>query len=77
MSNFETIHPKMFSLGIDFSSETTDCGFHIVNIWLVRLTCGLISLVNDNDVNNNCQEILLYVYFGLIVNKRHKKACYY
>ena len=41
----------MFSLGIEFGSETTDCGFHIVNNWLVRVTRGLISLVDDNHVD--------------------------
>ena len=38
---------KPFSLGIEFGSETTVCGFHIVNNWLVRLTRGLI-LVSDS-----------------------------
>ena len=35
-------------------------------------TRGLISLVNDNHVANNRKEILVYVYFGSIVNKRPK-----
>ena len=33
-------------------------------------TRGLISLVNDNHVDNNLTEILLYVYFGSTVNNR-------
>ena len=55
---------KTFSLGIDFGSKTTGCVFHIVDNWLVRLTCGLISLVNDNHVGNNLMESLVYIYFG-------------
>ena len=51
------------SFGIEFSSETTGCGFHILNICLVSLTCGLMSLVNDNHMNNNLKEILVYVFF--------------
>ena len=47
--------------------ETIGCRFHIVNNWLVRLTPGLISLVNDNHVKNNRKESLVYVYFGSIV----------
>ena len=31
-------------------------------------TRGLISLVNDNYVDNNLKEILMYVYFGSIVS---------
>ena len=41
-----------------------------MNIWLVRLTSGSISLVNDNHVDNNLKEILVYVYSGSIVNNR-------
>ena len=33
-------------------------------------TRGLISLVNDNHVNNNLKEILVFVYIGSIVNNR-------
>ena len=66
-----SVNPKMFNLGIEFGSETC-CGFHIVNNWLVHLTCGLISLVNDNHVDNNLKEILVYVYFGLILNDKLK-----
>ena len=36
--------------------------------------CSLISLVNDNHVDNNLKEILLFVYYGLIVNSRPKKG---
>ena len=50
------------SLEIWFGSETTGCGFHSVNDWLVRLTRDLISLVNDNHVDNNLLEVLVYVY---------------
>ena len=32
-----------------------------------------ISLVNDNHVDNNMMEILVYVYLGLIVNTRQNK----
>ena len=35
---------------------------------------GLISLVNHNHVDNNLKEILVYVYFGSIVNNRSKNA---
>ena len=58
----------MFSLGIEVGSETKGCGFHSVNNWLVRVTCDLISLVNVNHMDNNLKEILVYVYFGSIVN---------
>ena len=34
--------------------------------------CSLISLVNDNHVDNNLKEILVYVYFGSIVNNQPK-----
>ena len=34
--------------------------------------CGLISLVNDNHMDNNLKEILMYEYFGLIVNSQPK-----
>ena len=53
----------IFSLGIKFTSETTGFEFHIINNWLVHLMHGLISLVNDNTVDNNLNEILVYVYF--------------
>ena len=33
----------------------------------------LISFVNDNHVDNNLKEILVYVYFGSIVNNQPKK----
>ena len=32
--------------------------------------CGLIPLVNDNHVDNNLKEILVYVYYGSNVNNR-------
>ena len=43
-----------------------------MNIWLVCLTRGLISLVNDNHIDNNLKEILVYVYLGSIVNNQPK-----
>ena len=42
-------------------------GFHIVYIWLVPLTLFfiiIISLVNENHVDNNFKEILMFVYYG-------------
>ena len=36
-------------------------------------THGLISLVNDNHMDNNLKEILMYLYYGSIVNNRPKK----
>ena len=33
---------------------------------------GLTSLVNDNHVDNNLNEILVYVYSGSIVNTLHQ-----
>ena len=41
-----------------------------MNYWLVRLARGLISLVNDNHVDNDLKVILVYVYlyFGSLVN---------
>ena len=36
-------------------------------------TRGLISLVNDNHVDNNLKEILVHVYYWSIVNNRPKK----
>ena len=36
--------------------------------------CSLISLVLDNHVDNNLKEILLFVYYGLIVNSQPKKG---
>ena len=56
---------KMLSLGTEFCTATTGCGFHIVINWLVQLTGGLISLVNDNHLDNSLKEILVYIYFGL------------
>ena len=50
--------------------ETTGCGFHIVNIWLVHLTRSLISLVNDNHLDSNLKEILVYVYLGSISTQK-------
>ena len=35
-------------------------------------TRGLISLVNDNHVDNNLKEILVHAYFGSTVNNRSK-----
>ena len=43
-----------------------------MNIWLVRPTCDLISLVNDNHVDNNLRENLVYAYSGSIANNRPK-----
>ena len=57
-----------------FGFETTGYGFHIVNNWLVCLTCGLISLVKDYHMDNSLEEILAYVNFGLIVNNPLKKG---
>ena len=34
---------------------------------------GLISLANNNYVDNNLKEILVYIYFGKIANSRIKK----
>ena len=34
----------------------------------------LIALVNDNLVGNNLKKILVYVYFGLIVNWQTKNC---
>ena len=59
----------MFSLGIEFGSETIYCGVHIVNNWLVRLTRSLISLVNENYVDNNLKEIDVCI-LGSVVNNR-------
>ena len=38
---------------------------------------GLISFVNDNHMDNNLKEILVYVFVGLIVNNRtdQKNRC--
>ena len=44
-------------MGIEFGSETTGCWFYIVNNSLVRLTRGLISLSNDNHVDNNLKKV--------------------
>ena len=33
-----------------------------------------ISLVNDNYMDNNPKETLMYVYFGLIVNNEPNKT---
>ena len=33
---------------------------------------GLITLVNDNHMDNYLKEILVFVYYGLIVNNRPK-----
>ena len=38
----------------------SSCGFHIVNIWIVRLTLGLISLVDDNHVDNILKEFFFF-----------------
>ena len=35
---------------------------------------GLITLVNDNHVDNCLKEILAFVYYGSIVNSRIKKV---
>ena len=39
-------------------------------------TRDLISLVNDNHVDNKLMEGLVYVYFGSIVKKRPKNCTY-
>ena len=50
----------MFSVGIEFRLERTGCGFHIVvSYWLVHLI-DYIQLVNDNCVDNNLKEILVW-----------------
>ena len=36
-------------------------------------TGGFISLFKVNHVDNNLKEIMVYVYFGRIVNNRSKK----
>ena len=54
----------MFSLGIEFRSKTKQVlGFISRSINLVHLMHALILLVNDNCVDNNLKEILMYVYF--------------
>ena len=35
---------------------------------------GLITLVNDNHVDNYLKEILAFLYYGSIVNSRSKKV---
>ena len=52
----------MFSLGIEFGSKTTGCGFCIVNKYVGPLRHALISLVNDNHMNNNLKEIFWCMY---------------
>ena len=49
-------------------------GFHIVNNLLVRLTRGLISLVNDNHVDNYLKNSFVYVYVHLVGCKRRFKG---
>ena len=44
-----------------------------MNNWLVRLTSGFISLVNDNHMDNNSKEISVYMYLWSVVNNRLKK----
>ena len=39
-------------------------------------TCGLISLVNDNHVDNDLKEILVYIYYGSIVNNRSQNLSF-
>ena len=56
------MRPKTFSLGIEFSLETTGCGFHNVSNWLGRLTRGVISLLNGNHVDNNLKAVLITIY---------------
>ena len=41
---------------------------------VIVLKLGWISLVNDNNVDNNLQEILVYVYFGSILSNEPKNA---
>ena len=41
---------------------------HFRNKMCLNQRRGLILLVNDNHVDNNLKEILVYVYFGSIVN---------
>ena len=66
--------PKKFRLKIEFSLETTGYGFDIMISCLVHLMHSLISLVNDNHMDNNLKEILVFVYFGLFVNNP-KSVC--
>ena len=44
------------------TSENSKILINIVNNWLVRLTHDLISLVNDNHVDNNLKVIWVYVW---------------
>ena len=60
-----------------FGSERTGGCFHIVNIWLIRLTRGLFVLVNNKYVDNTLKEILVLVYSGSIVNNRPKTGGIY
>ena len=39
--------------------------------------CGVITLVNDNHVDNYLKEILAFVYYGLIVHNGPKNAQYF
>ena len=57
---------------IEFGSETTGCGLHIVNIWLVSLTHSLISLVDDNHMDSKLKEILVSIYSVMIINNQPK-----
>ena len=41
----------------------------------IRLTRGLIPLVNDNHVDNYLKEILAFVYYCSIVYNRPKNGC--
>ena len=41
-----------------------------MNNYLARLTRGLISLVNDNHVDNTLKEILVYIYLVSIVKPK-------
>ena len=56
-------------------SETISAVFNNHYLDFVQ-TRGLISLVNENHVDNNLKEILVYVYSGWIVNNRPKKVPY-
>ena len=45
-----------------------------MSICFVRLTRSLISLVNDNHVDNYLKEIIAFVYYGSNVNNRPRSV---
>ena len=65
--------PKNVQYGNRVGLGTTD-RFHIMNNQLVRLTCHLISLVNDKHMD---KKILVYVYFWSTVNNQPKNSFRY